>query len=103
MLTQNKKLVTYTKLKERETQTWLKYFTNLYDTQVSLGGALPFDEKIMTEISQEKVKADVGMAHYYDPVNQSMVPGWDLEYKNQILTQLIAMLADMKPTCKCMD
>ena len=79
-LTQNRKLVTYKQLKERETQPWLKDLTNLYDTQVSLGRAMTFGDKNMIEILQEKVKADSGVDHYYYPVDQNMVPGWDLEY-----------------------
>ena len=46
---------------------------------------------------------DTGMEHYCDQHKKDMVPEWDLEYKNQILTQLITMLADMKPTCNKMD
>ena len=42
VLNQYWKLLNYTQLKEKDTQTWLKDLANLYDTQVSLGGKLPF-------------------------------------------------------------
>ena len=82
IVTQHQELLNYTQLKERDTEPWLKDLADLYDTQVSLGGKLPFGDKIMIKILEEQVGAGTEMDHYYNSVNKHLVPDWDLEYKN---------------------
>ena len=55
VLTQHQKLLTYTQFKDRDTEPWLKYLADLYNTQVSLGGKMPFGNKLMLEILREEV------------------------------------------------
>ena len=57
----------------------------------------------MKKILKDNVRLDTRMDHYYNPINNEMVLDCDLEYKNQVMTRLITMLADMKPTRARMD
>ena len=76
--TQHWKLLNYTQLKDRDTEPRLKDLADLYNTQVSLGGKMPFGNKLMLEIWREEVGPTTGMAHYYDSTNGASVLDWDL-------------------------
>ena len=102
-LTQNRKVLSYIQIPQKETGIWLKDLTDLYNTQALLAVSMPCGNTIMKDVLKDKVGPGTTMSHYYNPINSNKVAEWDPEYKNQVLTRLISMLADRKPMCAPMD
>ena len=57
----------------------------------------------MQQVLIDKLGSTTSMTHYYDSTQSNKVPEWNLEYKNQVMTMLIPIFADMKPTCAQME
>ena len=51
----------------------------------------------MSKILQETVGPTTKLDQYFAQANKVMIPGWDLEYKNCVMTRMIQLLADLKP------
>ena len=76
----------------------MKDVNDVYNAQESHTRSLICGQKIMEEVFAKKVGSGTTVAHYFYPANVDNVPTWDEEYKQQTMSQFIAMLADMKPT-----
>lgn len=103
ILVQYQNAMNYSQSLVKPTGKWLQELDNLYDAHVSYAGSLAWGQKIMIEVLAEIRGPGTLISHYFDWTNTVRVSGWDQQYKDKVMTRLMIMLADMKPTQTTMD